>query len=76
MGSKGWISLTIGIYDECLGNGGSIGNGGKGGKVSIGGIGAISGIGGIGTASTTTRAGAGSMVLRDLGLVTLKSIGT
>ena len=58
----------------------SIGSGGKGGKVPMGGIGAIGEIGGIGTASTTTRAGAGSIVVVDLmcldGFVSLKSIRT
>jgi hypothetical protein len=58
----------------------SIGSGGKGGNMLIGGIGAIGEIGGIGTASTMTRACAGSIVVVDLmgldGFVTLKSIGT
>ena len=70
----------MGIYDDVFGNGLSIGNGGKGGNMLIGGKGAISGIGGRGTASTTTRAGAGSMVVMGLmgfdSLVVLKSIGS
>jgi hypothetical protein len=65
------------LKDDVLGNGCWIGSGGNGCNIIVG---AISGIGGIGTASTTTRAGAGSTVLVDLkgldGFVVLKSIGT
>ena len=77
MGSNGWISAIIGINDlnlVCVGSSvGKLSNG-----IIV--VGAIGEIGGIGTASTTTRAGAGSIVLVDLkgleGLLVLKSIGT
>jgi hypothetical protein len=75
-GSIGCISCIKGLNDDVRIDGGSIGSGGNGCNI----VGAISAISGIGTASTTTRAGAGSMVMVSFkgfdGLVVLKSMGT